>query len=143
MTSTKIRVLIVDDSALVRQTLNSIYAADSELEVIGVAADPFAAAAIMRQTIPDVISLDVEMPRMDGITFLKKIMSQYPIPVVICSALTEKMPKQPSKLWNTGLYPLSKSPKSAPNNSWKNRAFCFVTKSSPLPRPKCAPMFHP
>jgi len=84
----KIRVLIVDDSAVVRQTLSEIISADPELEVMGTAVDPFAAAERMRTDKPDVITLDVEMPRMDGLTFLKKIMSQHPIPVVICSSLT-------------------------------------------------------
>lgn len=86
----KVRVLIVDDSALARQALEKILSRDREIEVIGTAADPYIAAQKIRKTLPDVISLDVEMPRMDGLTFLKKIMSQHPIPVVICSALTEK-----------------------------------------------------
>jgi two-component system, chemotaxis family, protein-glutamate methylesterase/glutaminase len=84
----KIRVLIVDDSAVVRQTLSSIISGDPELEVMATAGDPFQAAEKMRNDIPDVITLDVEMPRMDGLTFLKKIMSQHPVPVVICSSLT-------------------------------------------------------
>lgn len=84
----KIRVLIVDDSAVVRQAMNEILSSDPHIEVIGVAADPFVAAERLSREIPDVITLDVEMPRMDGITFLKKIMSQHPIPVVMCSSLT-------------------------------------------------------
>lgn len=84
----KIRVLIVDDSAVVRQTLSSIISEDPELEVMATAGDPFQAAEKMLHDIPDVITLDVEMPRMDGLTFLKKIMSQHPVPVVICSSLT-------------------------------------------------------
>ena len=86
----KIKVLIVDDSAVVRQTLSSILNQDSQIEVIGVAADPYFAANKIRDEVPDVITLDVEMPRMDGLTFLKKIMSQHPIPVVIISSLTIK-----------------------------------------------------
>ncbi|UZP68468.1 chemotaxis response regulator protein-glutamate methylesterase [Desulfovibrio mangrovi] len=86
----RIKVLIVDDSALVRQTLADIFSADPELEVVGTASDPFVAAKRLENVVPDVITLDVEMPRMDGITFLKKIMTQHPIPVVICSAVTEK-----------------------------------------------------
>jgi len=85
----KTHVLIVDDSAVVRQTLEEILSADRELEVMGTAADPYIAADRIRRQVPDVITLDVEMPRMDGITFLQKIMSQHPIPVVICSSLTE------------------------------------------------------
>ncbi|HEY6872329.1 MAG TPA: chemotaxis response regulator protein-glutamate methylesterase [Geobacteraceae bacterium] len=83
----KIRVLIVDDSALVRQTLAEIIAADPELEVMATAADPFIAAERMKTAAPDVIVLDVEMPRMDGLSFLRRIMSQRPVPVVICSSL--------------------------------------------------------
>ena len=85
----KIKVLIIDDSALVRQTLCDILNSDPEIEVIGSAADPILAAERMRSVIPDVITLDVEMPRMDGLTFLQKLMSQHPIPVVMCSSLAE------------------------------------------------------
>jgi two-component system, chemotaxis family, protein-glutamate methylesterase/glutaminase len=83
-----IRVLIVDDSSVVRQTLSQIIASDPEMHVMGTAHDPFIAAEKIRQEVPDVIILDVEMPRMDGLTFLRKIMSQHPVPVVICSGLT-------------------------------------------------------
>ena len=86
----KIRVLIVDNSASVRQTMTRILGADPEIEVIGAASDPFAAARHIQEDIPDVITLDVEMPRMDGITFLRKLMAQHPLPVVMCSSLTEE-----------------------------------------------------
>jgi two-component system chemotaxis response regulator CheB len=89
MSKPKIRVLIVDDSAVVRQTLADVLSADPGIEVIGTASDPFVAAERMSQQIPDVITLDIEMPHMDGLTFLQKIMSQHPIPVVICSTLAE------------------------------------------------------
>jgi two-component system chemotaxis response regulator CheB len=85
----KIRVLIVDDSAVVRKTLQEVLDSDRDIEVMGAASDPYIAAEKMRREIPDVITLDVEMPRMDGITFLQKIMTQHPIPVVICSSLTD------------------------------------------------------
>lgn len=84
----KIGVLIVDDSAIVRTTLARILEAAPDIEVIGTAADPFIAAAKIRERTPDVITLDIEMPRMDGLTFMRKIMTQHPIPIVICSALT-------------------------------------------------------
>jgi len=87
MTHEKIRVLIVDDSAVVRQTLSQVLATDPMIEVIATASDPYVAAERIREQVPDVITLDIEMPRMDGLTFLKKIMSQHPIPVVICSSL--------------------------------------------------------
>ena len=82
-----IKVLIVDDSAVVRQTLASIFEDASGIEVMDSSADPYYASLKIAQEVPDVITLDVEMPRMDGITFLQKIMSQHPIPVVICSSL--------------------------------------------------------
>ncbi|HWR97055.1 MAG TPA: chemotaxis response regulator protein-glutamate methylesterase [Candidatus Methanoperedens sp.] len=84
-----VRVLIVDDSSIVRQTLAEVLGSDPELSVLGTASDPFVAAEKIRHEVPDVILLDVEMPRMDGLTFLAKIMAQHPIPVVICSSLTE------------------------------------------------------
>lgn len=87
--SKKIRVLIVDDSAVVRQTLEEVLSSDRTIEVMATASDPFIAADKIIHEVPDVITLDVEMPRMDGITFLQKIMSQRPIPVVICSSLTD------------------------------------------------------
>lgn len=85
-----IKVLIVDDSALVRKTLTSIFDSDPEIEVIGTAGDPYVAVEKIRKEKPDVITLDVEMPRMDGLTFLSKLMAQHPVPVIIISTLTEK-----------------------------------------------------
>lgn len=85
----KIRVLIVDDSASVRMTLSEIISSDPDLEVMATAADPYVAVERIRQEVPDVMFLDIELPRMDGLTFLRKIMSQRPIPVVICSSLAE------------------------------------------------------
>ncbi len=90
MGSARIRVLIVDDSAVVRQTLKEVLSSDPEIEVIATAGDPFVAADRIAEQAPDVITLDIEMPRMDGLTFLKKIMSQHPIPVVICSSLADE-----------------------------------------------------
>lgn len=86
-TNKKIRVLIVDDSAVVRSTLKEILSSDPDIEVMAVASDPYIAISKMKREVPDVITLDIEMPRMDGITFLQKIMSNHPIPVVICSSL--------------------------------------------------------
>jgi len=86
----KINVLIVDDSAVVRQVLSAMLAHDPAINVLGTAPDPIYAMQRMNKQWPDVVVLDVEMPRMDGITFLKKLMSVRPTPVVICSTLTEK-----------------------------------------------------
>jgi two-component system chemotaxis response regulator CheB len=84
----KVRVLIIDDSAVVRAALSDVISSDPGLEVVGTAPDPLIAAQKIQRQAPDVITLDVEMPRMDGITFLGRLMSQHPIPVVICSSLT-------------------------------------------------------
>lgn len=86
----KIKVLVVDDSAVVRQSLSAILEADPEIEVMGTAADPIIAVKKIMREVPDVITLDIEMPRMDGLTFLRKIMAQRPIPVVVISSLTTK-----------------------------------------------------
>jgi two-component system chemotaxis response regulator CheB len=86
----KVRVLVVDDSASVRQALVRVLGSDPEIEIAGTAADPFIAAARIEQEVPDVVTLDIEMPRMDGLTFLERIMTQHPIPVVICSSLAQE-----------------------------------------------------
>ncbi len=89
-TAKKIKVFIVDDSAVVRRLLQDIFAKTSDIKVIGVASDPLFAIEKMRGNWPDVFILDVEMPRMDGISFLKKIMASRPTPVVICSSFSAK-----------------------------------------------------
>jgi two-component system chemotaxis response regulator CheB len=89
LTTNRIKVLIVDDSAVVRQVMAGVLAQDPGIELIGAASDPIFAYERMKNQWPDVILLDVEMPRMDGITFLKKLMQERPTPVVICSTLTE------------------------------------------------------
>ena len=85
-----IKVLIVDDSALIRQTFRTLLETDPEIQVIGTASDPFIAVQKIQRERPDVITLDIEMPRMDGLTFLKKIMVQAPMPVVVISNQTLK-----------------------------------------------------
>ena len=86
----RIKVLIVDDSALVRQMLSEMINQDPQLEVVGVAQDPYIAREKIKQLKPDVLTLDVEMPRMDGITFLRNLMWLRPMPVVMVSTLTEQ-----------------------------------------------------
>ncbi len=83
----KIKVLIVDDSVSVQKTLTGILNQDHEIEVIGCASDPYEAVSKIAQSLPDVITLDIEMPRMDGLTFLGKLMKQHPIPVVVISSV--------------------------------------------------------
>ena len=84
-----IEVLIVDDSAVVRQRLKGIIEADPAFRV-SLAADPYEAVALLRRSVPGVIVLDVEMPRMDGLTFLKKLMGQHPLPVVLCTSIADR-----------------------------------------------------
>ena len=88
MTGREIKVMVIDDSAVVRKVMSSILDQDPGVRVIGTASDPIFALEKMRREWPDVITLDVEMPRMDGITFLGKLMAERPTPVVICSSLT-------------------------------------------------------
>ena len=85
----KIRVLIVDDSAVVRQTLEEVLSSDRDIEVMATASDPYIAAEKILHEVPDVITLDIEMPRMDGLTFLRKLTHFHPLPVVIISSLAQ------------------------------------------------------
>jgi two-component system chemotaxis response regulator CheB len=86
----KTKVLIVDDSALIRSVMNEIIRKQPDMEVVGVAPDPIVARELIKQTNPDVLTLDVEMPRMDGLDFLEKLMRLRPMPVVMVSTLTER-----------------------------------------------------
>jgi len=86
----KTKLLIIDDSALMRKLLVEIFRRDAEIEVVGTAADPYRAWDLIKLRNPDVLTLDVEMPRMDGLTFLEKLMQSRPMPVVMVSSLTEK-----------------------------------------------------
>ncbi|TAK65122.1 response regulator [Methylobacter sp.] len=85
----KIRVLIVDDSLLIRKVLTEILSSSPDIEVVGGAEDPYIAREMIKELNPDVLTLDIEMPRMDGITFLRNLMRLRPMPVVMISALTE------------------------------------------------------
>jgi two-component system chemotaxis response regulator CheB len=86
----KIKVLIVDDSALIRSVMSEIIKSQPDMEVVGVAPDPLVARDLIKQTNPDVLTLDVEMPKMDGLDFLEKLMRLRPMPVVMVSSLTER-----------------------------------------------------
>jgi two-component system chemotaxis response regulator CheB len=86
----KIKVLIVDDSALIRSVMSEIISSQPDMEVVGVAPDPLVARELIKQTNPDVLTLDVEMPKMDGLDFLEKLMRLRPMPVVMVSSLTER-----------------------------------------------------
>ena len=85
-----IRVLVIDDSAVVRRVLSERLSHAADIEVVGTAVDPFAAREKILQLHPDVVTLDLDMPRMDGLTFLGKLMKYYPLPVIVVSSLTPK-----------------------------------------------------
>src|SRR3954468_24477081 len=89
-TNRQISVLVVDDSAVVRQAIAGALSRDRSIRLVAAVADPLFAMQRMSMDWPDVIVLDIEMPRMDGVTFLRKIMAERPTPVVICSTLTTR-----------------------------------------------------
>ncbi len=90
MSGKRIRILVVDDSALIRALLTEIFRQQPDFDVVGAAPDPYVARELIRQHQPDVLTLDVEMPRMDGLDFLERLMHAHPMPVVMLSSLTEK-----------------------------------------------------
>jgi len=106
-----IKVMVVDDSAVVRQVVTSLLDAAPGIQVLAAVADPLLAIERLRQAWPDVIVLDVEMPRMDGITFLRKVMAERPTPVVICSTLTEKGAKTTLEALAAGAVAIVTKPK--------------------------------
>ncbi|MGB7325399.1 MAG: chemotaxis-specific protein-glutamate methyltransferase CheB, partial [Rubripirellula sp.] len=108
-----IRVLIVDDSAVVRQVFKRALEEDPDIEVIGAAPDPFVARDMIAAQTPDVITLDVEMPRMDGITFLRKLMSFHPIPTIVISSLTQEGTKMGVEALQAGAVQVLAKPKNA------------------------------
>lgn len=107
----KIKVLVIDDSAVVRQVLTEKLNKSSEIEFLGAASDPIFAIEKMKLAWPDVIILDVEMPRMDGITFLKKLMAQHPTAVIICSTLTDKSAETTMQAMAAGAISIITKPK--------------------------------
>ena len=137
----KIRVLIVDDSAVVRRTLADIIESDPALSVMATASDPYIAANKIRSEVPDVITLDVEMPRMDGITFLHKIMTQHPIPVVICSGLTQKGSETALKALEYGAVEIIEKPRLGTKRFLEESRvrICDTVKAAALARQKKIP----
>ncbi len=132
MANKKIKVLIIDDSALVRRTMEEIFQTDPEIEVIGKASDPFIAAKKLQEEVPDVITLDIEMPRMDGLTFLKKLMSQHPIPVVVISTLTAKGAETAIRALEYGALEVLEKPKLNTKELLKEstEAYCRIVKAA-------------
>ena len=121
----KITVAIIDDSAVVRKVLTSIIDHDPGLELLHSAADPIFAMEKMKKDWPDVIILDVEMPRMDGITFLKKIMSEHPTPVVMCSTLTESGAQTTMQAMAAGAVDIINKPKVGLKNFLEESSAVF------------------
>lgn len=109
----KIRVLIVDDSAVVRKVFTEELSMESDIEVVGTAPDPYVARDKIVKLNPDVITLDIEMPRMDGITFLRKLMRYHPLPVIIVSSLTQKGGKMAMEALAIGALEVMAKPSSA------------------------------
>ena len=134
----KIRVLVVDDSASVRQTLKAVLESDPGIEVMATASDPFVAVKHIAEQVPDVITLDVEMPRMDGITFLEHVMSQHPIPVVICSSLTDNGSRTALAALERGAIDIITKPKLGTKQFLEESAIriCDVVRSAAGVRPK-------
>ena len=118
----KIKVLVVDDSAVVRQVVGKMLTADKSIDLIGLASDPIFAMEKMQTQWPDVIVLDVEMPRMDGITFLRKIMAERPTPVVVCSTLTEKGAETTMQALSAGAFTIITKPKVGLKNFLEDAA---------------------
>lgn len=122
-----IRVLLVDDSAVMRQTLGNLLQNTPGIELLAAVSDPILAMARMQQQWPDVIVLDIEMPRMDGITFLKKIMHERPTPVLICSTLTEQGAQTTIDAMAAGAFTAIAKPKLGLRNFLDEHAKDFIT----------------
>ncbi len=140
----RVRVLIVDDSAVVRETLAEILSSDPEIEVMATAGDPYIAAERMRHQTPDVITLDIEMPWMDGLTFLQKLMAQHPIPVVICSSLAAEGCETTLKALEYGAVEIIRKPKLGTKHFLEESRIhiCDAVKAAAkvrVGRPKMAP----
>lgn len=134
----KIKVMVVDDSAIVRETLKSVMEADGSIEVIATAGDPIIAAKKLETSVPDVITLDVEMPRMDGLSFLRKLMSQHPIPVVICSSQAGEGSQNALKALEYGAVDIIQKPKMATKQFLEESKvrICDVVKAAHLSQVK-------
>ena len=142
----KIKVMVVDDSAVVRQMVQTILDREPDIEVIAVAADPLFAIDKMARLWPDVIVLGIQMPRMDGITFLKKIMREHPTPVVICSSLAEKGALATLQAFEAGAVKVIPKPRAGFKRYFEETAFDLISavreaaqasvkpmKSAPMP----------
>ena len=133
---TRSKVLIVDDSALMRQLLTQILGSDPELEVVGAAGDPYAAREKIKALNPDVLTLDIEMPRMDGLTFLEKLMRGHPMPVIMISSLTSKGADTTFRALSLGAIDYISKPKVDVSNGTVEQAEEIVAKVKAAARAK-------
>ena len=134
----KIKVMIVDDSSLVRQVISQMLNRDSGIEVIAMAADPLMAQEKMKNSLPDVLILDIEMPRMDGLTFLRQMMSERPIPTIICSHMAEKGSQAERDALASGAVAVIPKPQSGVKTFLEQNAreFCRAVRAAARIRPK-------
>lgn len=124
----KINVLVIDDSAVVRQTLSTVLSQDPKIGQIVSANDPFHAVEKLKKFIPDVIILDIEMPKMDGLTFLQKLMAQHSVPVIICSTLSENGSEVAMKAFEYGAIEVISKSKINTKNWLEESAIIFMDK---------------
>ncbi|MBE9562755.1 MAG: chemotaxis response regulator protein-glutamate methylesterase [Proteobacteria bacterium] len=124
----KIKVLIIDDSALIRQMLTKIINSSHDMEVVGIAGDPYIARRKIKQINPDVLTLDIEMPRMDGLAFLNNLMRLRPMPVIMISALTEKGADTTLQALEYGAIDFITKPKLDISNTFGNYAEEIIAK---------------
>ncbi|MGE0082086.1 MAG: chemotaxis response regulator protein-glutamate methylesterase [Thiohalomonadaceae bacterium] len=138
MTGRRTSVLVVDDSAVIRRVLTEVLSADPEIEVLGAASDPIFAMNHMQKRWPDVLILDVEMPRMDGISFLRQIMAERPTPVIICSSLTEQGAKTTMEAMGAGAVEIVTKPKLGVRDFLENEGahLARLVKSAARIRPE-------
>lgn len=135
-----IRVFIVDDSAVVRQVLTSLLERDRGIRVIGAAPDPLFALQKMEKEWPDVIILDVEMPRMDGITFLRQLMAERPTPVVICSTLTKQGAETTFQAMQAGAFAIMAKPTLGLSGFLQDAAQEFIDTIKAAAKARMAPL---
>jgi two-component system chemotaxis response regulator CheB len=124
----KIKVLIVDDSAVMRKALAEALSTSKNIEVVGTALDPYIAVNKIQRLEPDILTLDIEMPRMDGITFLSKLMISHPMPVIMVSALTEEGATKTIEALQRGAVDFVLKPKNEDKDSWKKFSEDLVEK---------------
>jgi len=138
MAMDRVRVLVIDDSALVRKLMTAMLACDPEIEVVGTAADPLIAREKIKQLNPDVLTLDVEMPRMDGLTFLENLMRLHPMPVVMVSSLTVRGAEVTLRALELGAVDFLTKPSSDLANSFGENALeiCAKVKLAAKARPR-------